>query len=155
MPRLTAPKKPGQPNALSGRSITANLDAGSLDRIAWIRHVLLTLLGRKGEAGTSVVLRRAVALYTAHITSLLTDLTVKQRAEQLKIELRALQYAAEGEREAIDEDKLTALPLRPFGDIYSEDREERKSAVHRQSAVDSLPLPAAPWGREDDTEETA
>jgi len=127
-----------------------------MDRIAWGRHALRTLLKSKGEAGTSVILRRALALYTGHLSALLTDLNTKQRAEQLKIELAALSSAAQGEREAIDEEKLLAVPLRPFNDIYWEAREERKSAERSAGRlVDSIPIPAAPWGREGEDQDAA
>lgn len=129
--RRTVAKRPGQPCALSGRAMTANLDQVSFDRLTWARHVTRRLL--KAEAGTSVLIRRAIALYTDHMERLLAG----HRPEELERETNLLSTAARGCTEAIPEEELIAVPLRPFSDIRRE-TEEARAEARRAALKESL-----------------
>ena len=121
MPRILKPKRAGQPSALSGRAMTANLDAGSFDRITWLRHLSQRLL--KAEAGTSVLIRRALACYQEHIERLLASHT----QAELEGEALRLAGAAVGATEGLPEEDLTAVPMLPFSAI-----QEASSAVRAE-----------------------
>lgn len=122
MPRLTAPKRRGQPHALSGRAKVCNLDQLTFDRLHWAQHLTRRLL--KSEAGASVLMRRAVAVYVAALERLLAD----PQADAVEREADALKGAARGSSGAIPEDALIAVPLRPFSAISADAREEARLA---------------------------
>src|SRR5688572_11886548 len=122
MPRLLKPKRAGQPNALSGRAMTANLDQASFDRITWLRHLSIRLL--KSEAGTSVLIRRALALYQVHMEQLL----VRGGTDEHAMEVKLLALASRGNSNGLLEDDLVAVPLRPFSEIAKAGAESSRAA---------------------------
>jgi hypothetical protein len=126
MPRLTKPLKPGQPYALSGRGCTANLDQLSLDRLAWLR--LFTERVLKAPAGTSVLIRRAIAYYIDHTEQLLAA-----APEQREREVAMLSHAARGDTDAIPDDELLAVPIKAFSVISDEAAEARRIAGIRET----------------------
>jgi hypothetical protein len=102
--------------------MTANLDQVSFDRITWLRHLSVRLL--KSEAGTSVLIRRALMAYVAHIEGLLASHT----QEQLERERALLSAAARGDTAALPDDDLLAVPPKPFTSIQQEAAEAARVA---------------------------
>jgi hypothetical protein len=98
------------------------LDQATFDRLHWAQHVTHRLL--KSEAGASVLLRRAVALYVDHLEQLLANHT----PEQLEREVGKLSNAARGTTQAIPEDQLIAVPLQAFSIIREEAYEAARKA---------------------------
>lgn len=122
MARRTAPKRKGQPHALSGRGKLCNLDQLTFDRLQWAQHLTRRLL--KAEAGSSVLMRRAVAVYQDHLERLLESHTL----DQLEREIGLLASAARGTTSTIPEESLIAVPLRAFSTIRQEASEAARQA---------------------------
>jgi hypothetical protein len=120
-------RRAGDVASASGTGVTINLDAGSRQQIVWQQHVIKRLLG--GEAGNSVLVRRALTLYTEHLEKLLKRHSAdgasgsSAAAEQrLGWEVIALKRAAAGERDSLPEQDLIAVPIKPFSEIKEEQR---------------------------------
>jgi hypothetical protein len=126
--RSPKPKKAGEPFINSGVRSIINLDAGSLDRLTWLRNAFKRS-ALKLEAGNSILLRRSVSLYQEHIEKLIQ----KNDEEEIALEVLCLTGAAKGTTDPLPQEDLEAVPVRPFSQIRQEHLEakskERLTAV--------------------------
>jgi hypothetical protein len=114
----------------SGEPATVNLDAGSRDQITWQRHVLKRLCGE--DAGNSLIVRRALDAYTRYLERL-----VQKRDQNRSMqEAFAIRRVAKGEKDAIPEEQLIAVPVRPFSEIRKEASDRRFKARPLESITD-------------------
>jgi len=113
-------RRPGDVAPNSGTPATFNLDQGTRDKLTWQRHLVKRLL--RADAGNSVLMRRAIELYTNHLERLAKKAEGADAEQKLSWEVYALKRAASGERDPLPEAELIAVPVKLFGAIKEEQR---------------------------------
>jgi hypothetical protein len=104
--------------------MTANLDAGSTQRLAWASHLAKRLL--KTEAYDSVLIRRAVRVYAERLDGLLTA-----APEELEREAELLTSAARGETGELPEGDVIQVPIKPYSTIQWEAKAQQREELYR------------------------
>lgn len=133
---MKKPHRPGDVAPNSGSAATFNLDQGTRDKLSWQRHLVKRLL--QADAGNSVLMRRAIDLYTDYLERLM-----KKPESALAWEVFALKRATRGEKDPLPEADLIAVPLKSFSQIKED---HRKREDEKRKAQPLAPFDPDPRG---------
>jgi hypothetical protein len=118
---MKPPHRPGDAAPNSGTRGSFNMDQGTRDRLTWAGHFAKRLLNT--DAGHSVLMRRAIEVYTQHLERLAKKNSGDAAKDQQKLdwEAHALKRAARGEQDALPKQDLIAVPVKLFSEIQAEE----------------------------------
>lgn len=101
--------------ASNGKSLQFNIDGGSLERAHYAEHFVKHVLGLR--ASHSVIVRRALELYIAHLDRLLDDPTFATFG--MTGEKHRLRAASQGDWGRLSEAELQMVPVVPYRQLIA------------------------------------